>query len=379
MTPYYLTFAALLFLLMLAQATQPAAHFKGDVASARRVSGFFLLCAASLLVLFAGLRYKVGTDYTGYVRNYALYKSTFVDDLRSFNEPGIKALATATSWVWDNPTGYILLSSVVTVGLLLRTYAKYSPSVAFSFIIFALAGPWVGSFNGVRQYLACAVLVAGHRFILDRKPMRFVLVVLLAGMFHQSALAAILLYAVPRRRLGLFGLLFVVTLSLVLLNSSEAVLGLLEEVKGESLTTPYVTSSINPLRIAVAVAPLALYALTPRGSSRTIRTSGSTATSPSCMPRCWCQRRGARTSAGSASTRRRSSRSSCRAWCDSPDAGVTLVATNSVGDALRRLLVPRRVALRGVEQLPVRLRPVTSTEFRHDTHGRLHIVRPEEG
>lgn len=265
MTPYYLTFASVLFLLMLAQSTQPAAHFRGDVVSARRVSGFFLFCAASVLVLVAGLRYQVGTDYTGYVRNYDTYKTTFVDDLWSFNEPGIKAIATAMSWVWDNPTGYILASSVITLGLLLRTYAKYSPSVAFSFIIFALAGPWVGSFNGVRQYLAAAVLVAGHRFILDRKPLKFALVVLVAGMFHQSALVAILLLAVPRRRLGPLGLVFVVTLSLVLLNSSEAVLSLLEQVKGEELTTPYVTSSINPLRIAVAVAPLALYALTPAG------------------------------------------------------------------------------------------------------------------
>lgn len=261
MTPYYMTFGLLAFFLVMFELSRPAVDFEGNVASARRLSRFFLLCAGLVLVTVAGLRFQVGSDYGGYVSNFPAYKESFVDDLWSFNEPGIKGLANIAAWIWDDPAAYILLSSVVTIGLMLRAYALYSPSVALSFIIFVLAGPWVGSFNGVRQYLACAVILAGHRFILERRPALFGLVVLCAGLFHLSALAALLLYFVPRRRLGPFGLVVVVMLSLATLNSSEAVLGLLEDVKGEPLNSPYVTSAIAPMRIAVALAPLALFVM----------------------------------------------------------------------------------------------------------------------
>lgn len=227
------------------------------------MSRLMVFGAASVLVLFAGLRYRVGTDYSGYVANYGMYKESFSEDFWSFNEPGIKALANVASWIRDEPSTLIFLASLMTVGGMLWTYARYSPAVTFSFVLFALAGPWIGSFNGVRQYLACAVLVLGHRFIFDRKPVRYALVILVASLFHASALLAFLLYLVPSSRLRPFGFVVVFVLSFVALGSSESVLGFVGDFKGDEVTSAYATTAVSPLRIAVACAPLLLYTMKP--------------------------------------------------------------------------------------------------------------------
>lgn len=265
MTAYYVTFGIVAYFLIMAQLTnRPVPVDLGEAASRSPLSRFLLFCATAPLILVAGLRWRVGTDYGGYSRNYESYQQSFMTDLATFNEPGAKGLAIVASWIHDDYATFILLASVVTLGLMLWTIAKYSPALAFSVSLFVLAGLWHGSFNGVRQYLACAIVFAGHRFVVNRQPIRFALVVLAASLFHVSALAMIGLYLVPCRRLGLVGIVVMLAVGLAALNYSDVVLGFVESVKGEDLTTAYVTTAINPLRIAVAVAPVALYGLATR-------------------------------------------------------------------------------------------------------------------
>lgn len=268
MTAYYVTFGIVSSLLILSELVRRRPLEAPGASATSTVGTSLVVVACALLAIMAGLRWRVGSDYGGYARNYSAYQDAFVADLRSFNEPGIKALAIVSSRVFDDYATFILLASLITVGLMLRTIVTHSPAVAFSVALFVLAGTWHGTFNGVRQYLACAIVLAGHRFVIDRKPVHFGLVVLAAGLFHLSALVAVALYFVPRRKMHWAGLLAIVGVSLAALYSSDAVLGIVESVKGEELTTVYVTAAINPLRIAVAVVPLALYAVAERGDDR---------------------------------------------------------------------------------------------------------------
>lgn len=266
MTAYYVTFGVVAYFLAMTELTNRRASVGlGETHTRSTTSRVFLFFAAIALILVAGLRWRVGTDYGSYARNYEFYQDSFWADVTTFNEPGAKGLAIVASRIHDDYATFILLASLVTLGLMLWTIAKYSPAIAFSVSLFVLSGLWHGSFNGVRQYLACAIVFAGHRFVVTRQPVRFALVVLTAGLFHVSALAMIGLYLVPRRRLGLIGVGVMLAVGLAALNYSDVVLGFVESVKGEDLTTEYVTTAINPLRIAVAVAPVALYGLAARG------------------------------------------------------------------------------------------------------------------
>lgn len=267
MTVYWVVLASIAYLLWLAQSTDPKLNDPpyGKI-PASATSRIFVGSAALVLIGVSALRWGVGTDFFGYIRNFDIYKTSFFEDLSSFNEPGIKGLALVVSLVRDDARVFVAVAAVITVGLMLWTITRYSTAIAMSFLLFVFVGTWHGSFNGVRQFLAAAIILAGHRFIIDRKLIKFALVIGLAASFHISALAMAPLYFVPRGRLRRRMILLLAAIAVALLYASDAVLGLVTFVNEDLTLTDYVTTSINPLRIAVAVAPVLLY------GSRGVRT-----------------------------------------------------------------------------------------------------------
>ena len=266
MTVYYATFAAVGYLLILAQLTR--VRQDGDATSYvdTNTSRLFLFLSCAILALVAGLRWRVGTDYVTYAMGYHPTWSEFVSKLTSFDEPGLEGVALVSSWIHDDYSTMFLLAALITVGLMLWTIVKHSPAAAFSVALYVLAGAWIGSFNGIRQFLACAILFAGHRHVIDRKPIRYLIVVMAAGLFHISALVGVALYFVPRRRLSLLGLAVFVGVSLATVFATDGLLEVIGSLKGRSVVSSYATTDINPLRVAVAVTPALLYGLDRGGS-----------------------------------------------------------------------------------------------------------------
>jgi hypothetical protein len=260
-TVYWVTIAAVGYFVFLSRRMDPGLDERpmGQI-PATFTSRLGLALASLILICVAGLRWGVGTDFFGYVRNYDIYKVHFFTDLRNFDEPGLKGLAWLVSKLHDDSSVFIFAASALTLGLALWTLTRYSTAVLMSFLLFIFVGNWHDSFNGVRQYLAAAIIFAGHRFIVDKRPIRYALVVLLASSVHISALAMAMLYFVPRKKLRVAMILPMVGAALAALYASDAVLGLIEVVTEEEVTlTTYVTTAVNPLRIAVAVAPALLY------------------------------------------------------------------------------------------------------------------------
>ncbi len=260
MTVYWVTIAAIGYLVLMTRALEPALDArplgKFPVATSSRI---LLASAAAVLILVAGLRWRVGTDFGQYALNYDAYKRDFFEDLMIFDEPGIKGIAWLVAHIRDDSAVFMFVASAITVGLMLWTITRYSIALAMSYLLFIFVGAWHGSFNGVRQFLAASIVLVGHRLIVARRPLWFLLAVLMAAAFHVSAFAALALYLVPRGRLGPRTLFALALFSLGALYASDAVLGIVQLVKEDLTLTSYVTTSINPLRIAVAMAPMLLY------------------------------------------------------------------------------------------------------------------------
>lgn len=261
MTAYWVTLGAVGYLLFMARLTDSSLDERPLGTFPRTGSSrLFVGLAAIVLILVASLRWRVGADFDQYVSNYDVYKTAFLTDLQTFDEPGIKGLAWLVSQVHDDAVVFMFTASAITIGLMLWTITRYSNALAMSYLLFVFVGTWHGSFNGVRQFLAAAILLAAHRFIVDRKLLKYVLVVLLAATFHVSALAMLVLYLVPTKQLSRRMVTLLALAAVAALYASDAALGLVEVVKGDwTTTTAYVTTSINPLRIAVALAPVLLY------------------------------------------------------------------------------------------------------------------------
>lgn len=228
----------------------------------------FVFLTATILICVAGLRYRTGTDYWQYDLNYSNYVKEWWNALIHYDEPGIKIVAKLSSLIYNDSSTMFFLSSAITVGLSVKTISKYSNMFAFSALLYILMGNWAGFFNGVRQYLAGAIIFAGHRFIIERKLFKYILVVLAASAFHISALVLIFLYFVPFKKLSFVKVVSLFAGSILLLLSYDYIFSFIGILKEETITVeylgPYAERSVNFLRIAVAFAPLLLYSILPQ-------------------------------------------------------------------------------------------------------------------
>ena len=257
---YLFVLIALLVLGFLAQTNPKTRITKAGVYITRPdpVSAFVL---AAVLIAVAGLRYRVGTDYMAYYRTRVTDWKTVWDFLIHFREPGIRLLSRIATMISDDGAVLIFLSSAIIIGIYSLIIYRYSPLYLVSMLLFLFLGDWTGSFNGIRQYLAAAIVFAGHRYILKRRFVPYLLTILLAMLFHKSAVVMILPYFLYARKPDVTQFILLAAGAVIVRFSYEVIVELIRFVKGTIIdwNDVYMTRDINPLRIAVSFVPVILF------------------------------------------------------------------------------------------------------------------------
>ncbi len=219
---------------------------------------FVSLCAV-ILICVSGLRYQVGTDYMSYMQGYGTRVANVWDDIASFNEPALGVIALISAVIYDDFATMFFNVALFTVVLNVRTISKYSSNFFVGIMLYIFIGAWHNSFNGIRQYMAAAVIFAGHRFILEKKFWKYCLVVLLASCCHITALVMLPLYFVVNRKVNLKNIILVVGIAVIMRYSYDFFFSIMNTVKGRDQTEfTYMQTEVNIFRILVAFAPLVL-------------------------------------------------------------------------------------------------------------------------
>lgn len=87
---------------------------------------------------------------------------------------------------------YFFILAVVQVYLLFRVYRKYSTRYAISFFLFIASTDYVSwMFNGIRQFTAVTITLVAFEYIVSKKYVNAIIIILFASLFHQSALLVI--------------------------------------------------------------------------------------------------------------------------------------------------------------------------------------------
>lgn len=282
MTGYFLALALVLLLLFMAQRRPaiparagrlgPSTGSAGPALPVRAEStpedqrarglSLFVLAASGVLVALAALRWRRGTDYWTYAESWPGYVRTPWSEFGLTDEPGIRVLAMIGRHLADEPASMFALASLVTVGLTTWTISRSTNHLMLAFFLYVTSGAWQGSFNGVRQYLACAILFAGHSLILKRRFWPYLCVVFIASLFHLSAWIVLLLYWLPRRQLLPLQVVLLLAGALAVLNGYELIGGVFDAVKDSDVSGgSYFEERVNPLRLLLAVAPVMIYLL----------------------------------------------------------------------------------------------------------------------
>ena len=231
----------------------------GAVKHNRACKSLFFI-SAMVLILVAGLRYYVGTDFGGYYRRYGKYADELWDRLTTLDEPGYAIVSSIARLILDDGWMAIFLSSLIITGLILLIAFKRSDTLFLTLSFYIFLGCWHGSFNGTRQYLATAFVFGGLPFLLERKFIKYSIMIFLAFLCHRSAIIMILLYFIVYREINFKNLIITILVTWVVSIAYEYLFTISSLIlDDEASYTEFTLQSVNTIRIVVYTLPAAFF------------------------------------------------------------------------------------------------------------------------
>ena len=95
----------------------------------------------------------------------------------------------------------IFIAIVIEVVVAILIF-KYSPIPWFSYLVWNCLCFYIFGFSSIKQALAMAVLMIAYVFIVKEKPVKFLIVTLIAGLIHMPALVFLPAYWIAKRKIN---------------------------------------------------------------------------------------------------------------------------------------------------------------------------------
>jgi transmembrane protein EpsG len=206
----------------------------------------------------AAFRYGVGVDFFSYYSN----KWALKFKKEQYDDPGFTLLAIISDTLFFGKEGSLtIIAAIITTALFIFTIAKRSENFCMGCLLFVFVGCFTGMFNGVRQFLAAAILFAGYPFVVEKKFWKWTIVVALATSIHFTAILMFFIYFIGNLKCnGRLVTCYFLT-AIVLLYLYEPLFNLVGALKQEEINTSsaYMTTRVNALRVIVQCAPLIMF------------------------------------------------------------------------------------------------------------------------
>ena len=240
----------------------------GNEVYEKRVNLFMAFVTFSVIIFFAGLRSGVEDTWT-YIdmfKEYPLWPDAykFITD-PSAREPGFRIFSVLikTYISHDYQPWLFIIASISGICIMYPLY-KYSCNYGISLFLFMTSCQFTWMFNGMRQFLVASILFACTPFILEKKTIPYIIIVLILSTFHKSSLIMIPAYfIVDSEPWSKRSMLFIACIILAMMFTSQFT-GLLDTVVEN---TDYATSigefkgnddGTSPIRILVESIPIVI-------------------------------------------------------------------------------------------------------------------------
>lgn len=220
------------------------------------------------LFLFAGFifvtifRYNVGADFWYYYImdiEWDYVKEMFIE----MDEPLSLILHVLGREIWDIRAMNIFMLGIVTQLLVFYGISQYDENdITLNLLLYILIGGWLFSLNGMRQALAVSFIFAfskksdGKFWIL-----KYVVVVLIAYLIHKSALVLLPILIISQLKINKYQIGVIAVCAFVIPMFFDWVYVFMDVDVTNEYSLGYIQEAINPIRIVVAFAPLALLLL----------------------------------------------------------------------------------------------------------------------
>ena len=221
-----------------------------------------VLMIAVPLIILAGTRPNIG-DTSAYRIAFHTLPSNFSEVVTSHTkDKGFWFLTYLLKLIIaDNDVLYFTIIATVCLSCVILVYKKYSCNFAMTMFLFIASSDYIQwNYNGMRQFIAVAVIFAATDLLLRKEYLKYYAVILLMSTIHASALIMIpVSLFVTGSPWNARTLLFTIA-SLIALNFSGALRDLIAEFMRETQYSGEVnqflkTEGTNVLRVVVFCIP----------------------------------------------------------------------------------------------------------------------------
>lgn len=180
-----------------------------------------------LLLFYILADFEVFTDsknYMDFFQKVKLDKSFFKYEI------GWGLFNVAIKFLFNNYWFLIFAFSVIVCTLYYFTIKNMSPYPTCSIFLFLTLGFWGMSGTVMRQGIAMAISLISIKYIFEKKPIKFYLIVLLATLFHYSGLMFVVLYPISKVKINKKYFVGITILMVLILLFGDQVLILMNRI-----------------------------------------------------------------------------------------------------------------------------------------------------
>ena len=162
-------------------------------------SNYLFLLVLIPLILCSGLRWEMGTDWRSYYNLFTKNENFY------FMEPGYQYYVEFIRKFTDNYSVFLLITDTLTIGGILSLIFEYTKKNYLS--VFYATGTLLWYAGSLRQMLALLILTYAIRFIIKRKFIFYLILVIISTFFHKTSLFYIAIYFAYNLSLGLIAVI----------------------------------------------------------------------------------------------------------------------------------------------------------------------------
>lgn len=234
----------------------------------RNYNKIFILIAIISLIVVSGFRYKSGTDFHTYTEIFEITAHSQSIDLKNGTDVGFSIFCKWLSNISNDPQIMFLGAAIVTNMLIILVLSKYSKRFELSMWLYITTFAYYSTFNGVRQWMAASIVFTGTKYLVnERNFKKYLLIVLLASLFHASAMVMIPIYFVINSKTFSMRNLYIILGFMLAVFAYGTFMPILEILLERTQYDHYIeifntdTNGIHPLRLLVYFAPVGVFCL----------------------------------------------------------------------------------------------------------------------
>lgn len=162
----------------------------------KKDKGVILFLTILIPTLVAAFRYDNGADYMMYNRIFNFIgRGINVNNVEGKTlEIGFTTLVKICQYIYSEQWLTFGVIAFLIVSLFVKGCFENSDNYKYSILLFFITGVYFDSFNGLRQYIAVAIMFYSFKYILEGNFKRYLIGIFIGLLFHTSIIFCVPLY-----------------------------------------------------------------------------------------------------------------------------------------------------------------------------------------